>query len=218
MSLKIWQAIASQLPAGSAILDIGAFEGSYCIAARQVNLSTAIFAFEPNPQTAVKLRSACQNMNIAIIEMAVAELKGTRSFILQSAMSKLADSASSSVNNSCQVQATDLDSWLGKNFAAPSLIKIDTEGTEGAILCGASSLLRQHQPIILCEVLTTESGQELMGILPSNYKFFYIDENKGYFQKPQITRNVWRNLNWLFVPEQRCHEIPPSLSVVKHKL
>jgi hypothetical protein len=51
-SLHLWKHLASSIPSGTVILDIGAFNGDYVLAARSVNPGVAIYAFEPNPASA----------------------------------------------------------------------------------------------------------------------------------------------------------------------
>jgi FkbM family methyltransferase len=48
------------------------------------------------------------------------------------------------------VPSVTLD-WLAARFPAPDVIKIDVEGTELAVLAGASEVLA-GRPVILCEV------------------------------------------------------------------
>lgn len=55
-SLHLWQQIASRLNPDAAILDIGAFQGEYAIAARRANQLASIYAFEPNPRSLAVLQ------------------------------------------------------------------------------------------------------------------------------------------------------------------
>jgi FkbM family methyltransferase len=211
-SLQLWSHISRNIPLGKSILDIGAFKGDYAIAARENNATVEIYAFEPNPQSANILRIFSEDFNIEVEELAVAELNGSVSFLLNSKTSQMINPEEKSLENVIQVQATSLNSWVSEKRTSPSLIKIDTEGAEAGILRGANFVLRHHQPIILCEVLSDKAGVDVMGALPKNYIYYHIDENNGIEARTLITRKVWRNHNWLLVPKHRKSELPIYIS------
>ena len=200
-SVRQWKRLAARIPAEKVIMDIGAFEGKYSLAARDVNRDVRIVAFEPNPQSAKILKRNCENKKIEVCEVAIAEKNGTLSFLLNSAISRIVNISADS-KKIIQVPAISLDDWIQENKVIPSLIKIDTEGAEPGILRGAKKILNDYRPTILCEVLSTTAGEELMSVLPNNYRFYLIDENKGLDEQSTITRSSWRNINWLFVPKQ----------------
>ena len=60
MSITIWKDLAKLASAESAVLDIGAYRGEFSVAARAVNPTTRIFAFEPNPASLVELKSIAE--------------------------------------------------------------------------------------------------------------------------------------------------------------
>lgn len=209
-SIRLWKMMAKNIPPEEAILDIGAFEGIYALAARECNSRAPIYAFEPNPETAEKLRARCVSKNIATIETALAETNGAVSFLLNSQMSRILDSSPLTTERATQVKAMTLDTWISQNSVNPSLIKIDTEGAEGGIFRGGQNTLRSHRPIIICEVLNDLAGKEVALALPKNYVYYYIEENTGIFELPKITRKAWRNTNWLLVPKERISEVKPK--------
>jgi hypothetical protein len=45
------------------------------------------------------------------------------------------------------------------------LLKIDVEGMESAVLRGATNLIRQHRPIIYCEMNRADTADELASVL-----------------------------------------------------
>lgn len=212
-SLAIWRRLARVIPLGTAILDIGAFRGEFSLAARDVNPSAKVFAFEPNPSNLEKLRAECDSRGIEIVAGAVAEKGGVVRFVCDSAHSHIAASCVVASGSSPQkerelvVPVVALDTWTAECSVIASLIKIDVEGAESAILRGARNILRYSQPIILCEVLSDSDGERVMAELPAEYRYWYIDENTGASERPRITRKYWRNKNWLLVPESKNTEI-----------
>lgn len=214
-SLEIWRRLAQLAPPGTAILDIGAFRGEYSLAARAVNPTARVYAFEPDPSNLDSLRLACVSKNIEIVAAAVAEQDGVVRFVCiqkgegqDSAQSHIAAEdhafrSSSTAQEVRHVAAVALDSWAVERGVVPSLIKIDVEGAETGILRGAIGVLLESQPIILCEVLSDVAGDSVMTALPKCYRYWHIDENSGVSERSRITRKKWRNNNWVLVPERK---------------
>jgi FkbM family methyltransferase len=197
-----------KLESGQAVLDIGSFHGEYALATRKVNMDVPIFAFEPNPENASVLRTNVADENIRIEEIAGAETDGEVTFSLNAATSRISDMKMPSDSTALiRVPSICIDSWTKANGISPGLIKIDTEGFEGGILRGSKLVLKKHQPVILCEVLSDDAGKEVMKALPATYLFFYIDEDKGIEPRKIITRRKWRNRNWLLMPQVKTHWI-----------
>jgi hypothetical protein len=48
-----------------------------------------------------------------------------------------------------------------KTMPTPDLVKIDVEGSENAVLAGATRLLESHRPELIVEVLTPEWRREV---------------------------------------------------------
>jgi FkbM family methyltransferase len=216
-SLRLWQVLAREAPKDSSIVDIGAYVGEFSIAAREVNQHARIWAFEPNPDTAETVAPTCQQYSVDFVEGAMAEYDGETTFVCDREMSRLGSLAVSSGERAnhetkTSVQAVSLDSWATKNGERPFLIKIDTEGGEGGILRGGKQVLRQHSPLILCEVLTDEAGREVMAALPDHYRYFEIDENRNAQERDHIFRRRWRDKNWLLVPGD--YELPQEANCV----
>ncbi len=204
-SLRTWKHIAKRLGPQDVILDIGAFHGEYAISARLVNSRVGIYAFEPNPGSARTLRDKSEGLDIRLVENAVAHKSGRVEFVLSSATSHLATSNRTAEGQIISVNAVSLDDWVKAENLCIALIKIDVEAKESEVLCGSKSLLEQDQPLILCEVLSDEAGQEVMKALPATYLYFHIDENRGVSLRASVDRKHWRNKNWLFVPGSKTY-------------
>jgi len=191
-SLQLWREMAAKVPADRAILDIGSYRGDYALAAREVNESAPVYAFEPNPKSNELLRGICRSHGIILEEVAVSERSGTVHLMMDSQRSQIAD-------HGVPVRALSLDDWRKMRDVRVTLMKIDTEGAEAGILRGAAKLVAESQPTIICEVLTDAAGVALMEVLPT-YCYFRIDEDRGTEERARITREEWRHKNWLLVP------------------
>lgn len=192
-SLVIWKQLARDVPPDRAILDIGAFHGEYALAAREANPDVAICAFEPNPASREVLTRAVEGRRIEIQGAAVAEQRGIVSFRCKGAKSMIA------TDGNVIVPTVSLDEWVDRTSWRPTLIKIDTEGGEAAILRGGRATISRCKPTILCEVLSDSAGEAVMAELP-DYTYLRIDEDRGTEERARITRADWRHKNWLLVP------------------
>lgn len=208
-SMRLWTRLAANVSNGAAILDIGAFEGEYALAARRVNATTPIYAFEPNPESVTRLRADCEKHGVVLVEAAVSDRNGQLPFLFRSAESQLAEQSAAATREDIRpVTTLTLDSWALANSVVPSLIKIDVEGAEAGILRGSKLVLSEWRPIVLCELLSESAGTEMERVLPQHYRFYHIDENHGTREEARLTRRRWRNKNWLFVPVSRQAEVP----------
>lgn len=129
------------------VWDIGANVGAFSLAA--ASYSDKVFAFEPVPQLAEMLRKcAAINAlaNIQAYEVALGDRMGAQSFYYagdgESGRSRLAYPGNMTVNM-----------WRADELCLepPSLIKLDVEGSEEAVLVGAARMLQEYHPPILME-------------------------------------------------------------------
>ena len=200
MSLRVWQSLAAAVPKNTVVLDIGAFHGEFAVAARNVNESCEIYAFEPNPDSLEVLRPVAQNKRFKIVETAVSDKNETVYFYCNRQISSIVRENSN--ENSIEVQARTLDCWMQATRRSPSLMKIDVEDA-AKVLRGASKLLAEHRPLIICEILNHQIGAAAKTVLPHDYSFYYINENKGLELKTEVRRADWRYKNWLFLPQEK---------------
>lgn len=208
-STRLWQGLAISLPRGRAILDIGAFHGEFALAARKVNATATIYAFEPNPYSATLLREVLASREVEVVEKAVSDRCGTVRFCCAAAQSRIEPANENPSSETHEVTSVTLDLWVESNGVEPALIKIDVECAETAVLQGGRKLIERCRPAILCEVLTDAAGESVMSVLPARYHFWHIDENYGVTRQDQITRRKWRNKNWLLLPQG---QEPPQLA------
>lgn len=203
-SLKLWKFLALRLSPNDAVLDIGAYHGEYALAAREVNPDAQIFSFEPDPDNLAILQKNCKDQSIEICPVAVGERSGTAQFICaeSKAQSRLINTLSNQPvpAQSTTVQVVSLDDWAQQTGAKPILIKMDVEGGEPCIILGARQVLNTYLPTILVEVLSGEAGERLRAVLPTDYRFFQINERNGISEHTRMSRRYWHSRNWLLVP------------------
>jgi FkbM family methyltransferase len=129
-------------------VDVGANVGSYTVLASGA-VGARTVAFEPVPQTLVKLRANCSINRITSIvdvrSVCIGSTNGTTVF------SADANTTNSIVSNSSSrprivVPLRRLDSEITE---IPSAIKIDAENYDDDVLSGAEVLLRRHHPLAL---------------------------------------------------------------------
>jgi FkbM family methyltransferase len=142
-------------------LDIGANIGSYTVLASSVCGARSI-AIEPDPGTVVLLRRNVEANGIAdrveIIETALGAASGVARFSigLDTTNRVVADTS----QNSREVRLASLDSIVGHR--RPTMIKIDVEGYEAAVLKGARETLKMES---LLAVETETSDREVISAL-----------------------------------------------------
>lgn len=94
--------------------------------------------------------------------------------------------------NKVSVQAVSLDGFLDEN---PDLrfeidfIKIDAEGAEPNIIRGMKSTIEKYKPIIVCEVLLDEAGDEIETLLEEFGYRFFLNKSRVLIPTEKIRRN-----------------------------
>jgi FkbM family methyltransferase len=99
------------------------------------------------------------------------------------------------VRTAVGVRGLTLDGLL-EGRVEPTLLKIDVEGAELAVLRGARQLLREVRPRILCEV-SHESREEVTGILRESGYVLY-DAERPWPEAGPIAACAW---NTVAIPE-----------------
>jgi FkbM family methyltransferase len=82
--------------------------------------------------------------------------------------------------------------WLYDRYPAPTVVKIDVEGSEDKVFRGASRLLREHHPSILCEVMAETAGALSTMLRESGY-VFYDGDAEPTARRP-LARLAWNTL------------------------
>jgi FkbM family methyltransferase len=151
------------LPDGS-LVDVGANLGLFSVVLARLHPDRRIFAFEPNPPTCAALRAnVARNRahNVECVELGVAAHDGEVAFAARAARANASISVEGA--DTIRVPVTRLDSFLATRQAGPvALLKIDVEGYETLVLCGAEALLSKAPPAVVyfevCPGLTRAAG------------------------------------------------------------
>ena len=140
---------------GAVVYDLGANAGFYAIiAAHSVGPEGAVYAFEPTPTLAQRIRENARSngfANLHVIEMAVSGSDGAIRFGVSGPTSVINSIRAAESTTSIEVGSVRLDTFC-KTHPAPALLLIDIEGAELDALEGALGMIARHLPVIMVEV------------------------------------------------------------------
>ncbi len=203
-----------EIPRGTAVVDVGANIGMHTLTfARCVGPEGKVFAFEPGPDNLVLLRKnvAMNNYaNVDIVPKAVGERAGTVRLYMSEAnpgdhrsydpQERLAHSTAltkedkslvleqAGLRPSVEVQMVSLDEFMKGEKRPVSLVKIDVQGSEGAVIAGMRGLL-QANPDIKLHFELWPAGMRLYGTDPAallydleRMGFAFYDANEDAFR------------------------------------
>jgi len=214
-------------------IDIGANLGQTIVEAFSVRRWKSYFALEPNPDVCAYLEAlvGLNGLPVQILPWASGPMATPHRFSMQGrgdASATLAPEGRPGVYSSEMsrwVATYPLDMLLDMTALPRGLmIKIDVEGFEAGVLQGASRVLDEVRPIILCEVLRayTQSALEhthhRMGLLEEilsrhRYRIFYIEMQKadpaiihGLREMRSFPRGLWKDnptgFDYCFMPAE----------------
>jgi FkbM family methyltransferase len=172
------------------IVDVGANSGVYALAARAVNGSARIVAFEPSPRVMARLKAniALNGFAIDAREIALSDRDGTATFYDFDGVHQYSASLDPQMGGTIEtkVQTRRLDDVID---GPVDLIKIDVEMHEPAVLRGMTRILARDRPVILIEVLTDAIKAEIES----------LTRDCGYRWTRMADDEAWTN--YLLVPE-----------------
>lgn len=191
------------------IIDIGAYTGYYSVIAGKINNNCKIYAFEPVPEIHKRLKENIKInklKNVIAENLAISNINRRVEISIPNFDSYFFTSEASLNKNfrkntkDQKIHCTTLEYYANKkNLSNIDLIKIDIESEEPNALEGMKKILKNQNPILICEVLGKRSGEDLEKILSQfNYKYFLIT-NRGLKHKKKIIGDPnYRFLNYLF--------------------
>lgn len=156
---RVWAAMV--LDGGGDMLDIGANTATYAISAKAMAPDAHVFAFEPVKRIADLARENIQSsgLDISVLCAALAREKGELPIYDpggDNAYSASLDPAFlDGDKDSYLVPVMSVDEFCSENGLAPTAIKLDVEGYEGEVLCGAGEVLKRGDCAIICEWMGT---------------------------------------------------------------
>jgi FkbM family methyltransferase len=174
----VQEALRRHVERGATVFDLGANVGFFSIlSARLVGPEGRVEAFEPVPASAAAVRAhAALNglSNVHVHEAAVSDRRGSTRLWLarERSQAHLADrGVRQDADQAITVPLIALDDEIeAGRLPVPSVLKIDVEGSEIAVLEGLRRTLATHDLVVICELhetnaevleLVTESGYQV---------------------------------------------------------
>lgn len=183
--------ILQNLKKGDTAVDIGCHKGGYLYWLRSgVGSRGKVFAFEPQPKLFRYLRETIGSSQSVVLEnKGLSSAPGVIDFhipVTKSGSSPGARIGSFSGNerfNTIKIDVVTLDDYFLKKNIAPSLLKIDVEGHEKAVLDGGLELLKKHHPKILmeCEARHLNGAsvfEVFQGLLDMGYRGYFFENGR----------------------------------------
>jgi FkbM family methyltransferase len=155
--------ISPILRPGTRAIDAGANNGVYAYFLARAGLRVEAFEPVPSCQTVI---AAMPVSNVTLHRVALSDTAGRRELVVplqgggaETQLAHLGVRDSESVGERWTVDVTTLDSY---HFDDVSIIKIDVEGHELAVLRGARETLRHARPVLYVEIEARHAGIEQM--------------------------------------------------------
>ena len=144
--------LAERLQAGDVFYDLGANIGFLAlIGARLVGPTGRVVAYEPIPSSAAAVRRNAELNgfdHVEVVEAAVGDRAGT----VRMTLGRSSLEAHATPEGELEVPMVTIDQEVAAGRPAPTLVKIDVEGSEAAVVEGAAGVLREHRPFVVCEI------------------------------------------------------------------
>jgi FkbM family methyltransferase len=152
---NIMQTFCNWLTTDAVLYDIGSNIGYYSFIACRYISTGKIYAFEPMPFNTdlfKELQRINKVNNAAIVynEYAISDATKKLTFTTDALMAEsntYVNAAASAAN--ITVQCFSIDDLVHQNFLPPTVLKIDVEGAEYDVLCGAAATIATYKPNIL---------------------------------------------------------------------
>jgi FkbM family methyltransferase len=180
---------------GAIVADIGAHIGFYTLLlSRYVGGTGTVLALEPDPANLVRLR---QNLkinsinNVRVIDRAAAATTCTLYFDARGHTTSQLVSDEALPESAIQVRTVSLDElFCQEHTKIPSLLKIDVEDYEAAVLQGGKQFLSQNRPTLLLEIHSKQSMLDCLRLLmPLAYNFTLLEKTGDDFVASALSRS-----------------------------
>jgi FkbM family methyltransferase len=163
LEFSVQEALVRHLGPGDVVYDIGANLGFFSlVAARLVGGEGRVYAFEPAPENAEAIRRNAElNLieNVTVVPSAVASRHGAArlQIVDDQSWSRLEEFGEHpGTERVLEVETVTIDELVESGeLPPPTLVKIDVEGAEVAVLEGMRATIENHRPAIVCELHET---------------------------------------------------------------
>jgi FkbM family methyltransferase len=156
--------LASCLRPGWVTYDVGSYVGFFALGmARAVGFGGQVVAFEPDPESVVRLREHVVRNHtercIRVVEAAAWHKSADQISYRRGSHARSQGGVEAgdlrpvlASGERIAVRSISLDEFVAQGNPVPQLVKIDVEGGETAVLAGAEGLIMGCRPFIICEV------------------------------------------------------------------
>jgi FkbM family methyltransferase len=172
---EVQTVLQKYLRPGMTVYDIGANIGFFSLlAARLVSATGRVTAFEADPEIVARLRENVernQGAPISVEDKAV--WASSRPVFFARADAEISpdrglghvidNAAEKSALSTIRIEAVSVDEYVRRS-AAPDVIKCDVEGAEVEVFRGATKLLEENHPLILCEMHGEQNRATLLKV------------------------------------------------------
>ncbi|MCY9787725.1 FkbM family methyltransferase [Nocardiopsis sp. EMB25] len=223
-SLACFLAMLDHTPPG-AVLDVGSGVGVYAILAA-ARTDRPVFAFEPTPEIASAARAVAQTggLGFVVVELALSNHNGTARLrrARHNDMCNTVVHATRADLAHVPVAVTTLAHWSEEASVLPSVVKVDTVGTEPDVVAGGLEVLRRHRPWMLVKVRPDRGLEErLMALLdPLGYTWYPVGGPPPYEAREEIAGRAspaWERM-WMFTPVPAPEEFWRSVGAWRRAL
>lgn len=179
--VEMRSAVARVVAPGGVFFDIGAHAGYYSLLASQlVGATGRVVAFEPDTRNLGYLKEHLRLNdagNVTVVAAAAADVPGTARF----AAEPDGFGGALSTAGSADVATVAIDRLVETGaLPAPNYLKVDVEGAEFQVLCGARRVLRTARPTVFLATHTPAAERLCLGSLAA----------LGYTIRP-VDRDAW---------------------------
>jgi len=215
-SLEIWNYFAES--DNGLVLDIGSYSGIYSLIAA-FNKKNKVLAFDIQKECIEKINKNItlnKFSNIKCHQFGFADKNEVLQFhfnessdVMTSVASLIKSKNHNSVAEVMVRKGDDLLSELAKGEAV-KLIKIDVEGVEQSVIKGMQKTIERDKPNMLIEINKRLQVNDVIKLLPSDYKCYQIDESEPQMKEFGLLSIIKKQLgrNYLFttkLPEKLNH-------------
>jgi FkbM family methyltransferase len=209
------------------IVDVGANTGFYALLAAAASKFTRVLAFEPDIAVQATLRHnlALNRMGrrIVPVDIALSDRAGRAALYVPTQEHGLIETSSSLEQDFktahsavLDVAAMPLDSYLAGTKlgrAKVSLMKIDVEGHEAAVLSGCTKTVARHRPIIFAEILPRAELARLQAFIDQHgYASLALPAGEAPILEKTL-QYQYDSLNHAFVPRESVSKFLETLRV-----
>lgn len=214
-------------------IDVGANKGQFLYLAERILPSSQIWAFEPLPWFARKLRSLFPGVRVFNLALSDKKSKATiyvpaPNGVPDDSLASLAKPAAGSFDT-YEVSVTTLDEVVEQNHLGKScFLKIDVEGHEFAVLQGGAHFIRTQVQLMLVEIEERHhAGKKLSEMISSveemGFVAFYLHPAKKQLVKfgdyPQVAQEkkhlntpLYINNFWFFAKQSPYEGVVANLN------